>query len=73
MPERAWHARFVLIAYIGGVICGGNNMPKGRRQNVLIAYIGGVICGLDTIINVNEGFVLIAYIGGVICGWIGVK
>ena len=37
----------VLIAYIGGVICGRAGRRRGVILPVLIAYIGGVICGVD--------------------------
>ncbi len=36
----------VLIAYIGGVICGPTSQDTRPELGVLIAYIGGVICGV---------------------------
>ena len=59
---------FVLIAYIGGVICGDVMTRYELVYPVLIAYIGGVICGIALKTKTSLKTVLIAYIGGVICG-----
>ena len=52
--QRDKICRTVLIAYIGGVICGFTPNLEVFMSTVLIAYIGGVICGALSRLPVDD-------------------